>query len=261
MKLFDSHCHLDFPALAGDLAGVLARAEAAGVTRMCTIGSGDGLDEAGRALAIARQFPERVVATVGIHPHDACLATPEALREFAALAALPEVVAVGETGLDYHYDLSPRAEQQDAFRAFIQIARAVQKPLVIHTRAADEDTLAILREEKAAEVGGVIHCFSHGLAFGRAALELGFYLSIPGVLTFKKSEELREVVRQLPLEKMLIETDSPYLAPMPMRGKTNEPAFVAYTAKVLAECKGVSVEEVAEITTRNACTLYRLSHE
>lgn len=261
MPLFDSHCHLDTEELYADLEGVLARAEQAGVRWFCTIGAGRGTSEAHRAVAIAKACPGRVWATVGVHPHDVEAMTEADFDEVRRLAEEhpDQVVGIGETGLDYYYDHSPRQVQREAFRRFLRLAREVKKPVSIHTRGADEDTLAILQDESAQEIGGVIHCFSHSEEFGREALKLGFYLSIPGIVTFKKSEDLREAVKNLPLERMMVETDSPYLAPVPMRGKRNEPAFVAYTAKKLAELKGVSYQEVENITTRNACALYRIS--
>jgi TatD DNase family protein len=256
MELFDSHCHLDSKDLRPSVDAVLDRAAAAGVTRMCTIGVSRFVREVEETIALARRYPGRVCVSVGLHPHDAAHLSDEEAQKLAELAAAPDVVAIGEIGLDYHYDLSPREKQRERFREWLNLARQLKKPVSIHTREADQDTLDILREEKAHELGGVLHCFSHSEVFGKAALDLGFYLSIPGVVTFKKSEELRSAVKNLPLDRMMVETDSPYLAPVPMRGKTNEPAFVRHTAQAIAALKGVSLEEVAEVTTRNARALY-----
>jgi TatD DNase family protein len=259
MKLFDSHCHLDTPEIFQDLDAVFSRAQAAGVAKMCTIGVGDGTTRAKVALQLATQYPEKVCATIGVHPHDAAEMTQAHFDEFVALSSQREVAAIGEIGLDYFYDQSPREKQREVFARFLQLAAQCKKSVTIHTRDADQDTFDLLQSENAKALGGVIHCFSHSYEFGKAALELGFYLSIPGVITFKKSEALRDAVKKLPLDRMMIETDSPYLAPVPMRGKPNEPSFVAHTAKFLAELKGVSLEEVAEKTTTNACALYRVT--
>lgn len=259
MYFFDSHCHLDTPEIFQDLDGVLARAKSAGVTKMCSIGVGEGTSRAKISLSLAKKYPGEVFSTVGVHPHDAASMTEEDFSEIVGLLQEKEMVAVGEIGLDYFYDHSPKEKQREVFARFLALARQVKKPVTIHTRDADEDTLSILRAHKAEEIGGVIHCFSHSYDFGKAALDLGFYLSIPGVVTFKKSEELRETVKKLPLDRLMIETDTPYLAPVPKRGKTNEPSFVTYTARCVAELLGVRLEEVAEATTRNACALYGVS--
>jgi TatD DNase family protein len=259
MKLFDSHCHLDTPEIFNNLEQVFLRAEKAKVTRMCTIGVGEGTSRAKIAIELAKKYPDKVCATAGIHPHDAAAMTEDDFATLSQMATQTEVVAIGEIGLDYFYDHSPKDKQKEVFARFLQLAKERQKPVTIHTRDADQDTLDILLAEGAKDIGGVIHCFSHSYEFGRAALDLGFYLSIPGVVTFKKSDALRDAVKRLPLDRMMLETDSPYLAPVPMRGKPNEPSFVAHTATFLAELLGVTVEEVAEKTTNNSCALYQVS--
>ncbi len=249
--LIDSHCHLDFADFGAERAAVLERGRAEGIAWFVTIGSGRGAESAPDAVALAHEHAD-VVATVGIHPHDAKLVTDAAFAAVEALADDARVVAVGEVGLDFHYDLSPRDAQRAALRRFVALARRVKKPLVIHTRAAPDETLAVLREEGARDVGGVIHCFTEDAAFARAAMDLGFDISFSGIVTFKKSEDLRAAARTVPLDRMLIETDSPYLAPIPLRGKTNEPSYVVHTAKRVAELRGVSVDELCRLTTENA---------
>ncbi len=209
------------------------------------------------AVALADAHRD-VVATVGIHPHDAVHATDAALESMASLARRERVVAVGEVGLDYHYDHSPREAQREAFRRFVALAKAVKKPLVIHTRAAPGDTLAILRDEGARDVGGVIHCFSEDAAFARAAMDLGFDISFSGIVTFKKSDDLRAAAKTVPLDRMLIETDAPYLAPMPFRGKRNEPAYLARTAAHLANTLGLAERDLRRATTANALRRFGL---
>lgn len=223
---------------------------------MTTIGAGRGLESATAALDIAREHPGTIVATVGIHPHDARLADADSLATISRLATDPLVVAIGETGLDYHYDRSPRERQRDAFRLTIALAREVRKPLVIHTRAAVDDTLAILRDEHARDVGGIIHCFSEDAAFARAALDLGFVSSFSGIATFPKADGVHDAVKALPLDAILIETDAPFLAPVPHRGKTNEPSFVGHVADAVAQLRGEPVDVVREATFRNACRVY-----
>lgn len=251
--LFDTHCHLDFETFAGDFDGVVARARAAGVERLCTIGAGRDMDSARAALDVARAHAGWVCATVGVHPHDARVVTDAVVDALERLAADPLVVAIGEVGLDYHYEHSPREQQREVFRRFVAVARRVRKPLTIHTREAPEETLAILREEGARDVGGIIHCFSEDAAFARAALDLGFVASFSGIVTFKSAASVREAARLQPPDAMLVETDAPFLAPAPYRGKRNEPAYVARTAEVLAELRGEDVAEVRRRTTANAC--------
>lgn len=253
--LVDSHCHLDFPDFAEEIDDVLARARNAGVGLMLTIGT--RLARAGQALALAEAH-RQVFATVGVHPHH--VAEEEGawtLEAIAALAEHPRVVGIGESGLDFFYDFSPRAMQEEAFRLHIAAARRLDLPLVIHSRDADADMLRILREEHAAgPFQALMHCFSSSRELAEGALELGFYLSASGVITYKRNEELREIFRDAPLDRLLVETDSPYLAPVPRRGKRNEPAYVAYTAAMLAEVKGVSPEEIATATTANVLRLF-----
>lgn len=255
--LIDSHCHLDFADFGAEREAVLARGRLEGIVWFVTIGSGRGAESAPDAVGLAHAHAD-VVATVGIHPHDAKLATPEALAAVEALAGDDRVVAVGEVGLDHHYDLSPRDAQAESFRRFVAVARRVKKPLVIHTRAAPAETLAVLREEGAREVGGVIHCFTEDADFARAAMDLGFDISFSGIVTFKRSDDLRAAARTVPLDRMLIETDSPYLAPMPHRGKRNEPAYLARTAAHLAATLGVPEQELRARTTENAVRRFGL---
>ena len=252
--LIDSHCHLDYLARDGDLDEILGRARRAGVSAMVTICT--KLSEFEAVRGIAQRFPE-VSCSVGVHPHEAATAGQESPDRLRELATAPEVVGIGETGLDYYYDHSPREAQQRSFRSHIAAARETGLPLIVHTRDADADTVEILREE--ARVGafsGVIHCFTAGPALAEAALELGFYIGVSGIMTFKKAEELRETLRRVPLERLLVETDAPYLAPVPQRGKPNEPAFVVHTAAALAELKAVTADELAAVTTENFYALF-----
>ena len=252
--LVDSHCHLDFPEFAPELEAVVTRAHAAGVGVCVSIGT--SMDGFARVREIAERFPN-VWCSVGIHPHEAekeLLASPDVL---VAAAKHPKVVGIGETGLDYYYEHSPRALQIANFRIHIEAARQTAFPLIVHTRDADEETIAILREEMSrGRFTGLIHCFTGGKRLADAALELGFYVSVSGIATFKKSDALRDVLRDVPLDRLLVETDSPYLAPSPHRGKRNEPAFVAHTAASLALLKDVSVPELENATTENFFRLF-----
>ena len=252
--LIDSHCHLDY-FQGEDLDGVLARAAAAGVGEMVTIGT--RLTRSDEMRAIADAHPN-VWCTVGIHPHNAGegeVPTPEAI---VAETNHPKVIGIGESGLDYFYDKAPRDRQQAGFRAHIRAARLSGLPLCIHARDADEDIAAILREEAAAgSFGFLLHCFSSGRGLCDAALALGGYVSFSGILTFPKSQDIRDIARDVPKERLLVETDSPYLAPVPFRGKRNEPGHVAHTAKVLAEVHGMSAEAMADLTTANFRRLFR----
>jgi TatD DNase family protein len=244
--LVDSHCHLDFLAKDGDLDQIVARARAAGVTRMVTICT--KLSEFDRVKAIAARYDD-VSCSVGVHPHEAEEEGQGAPDRLIELAADPLVVGIGETGLDFYYEHSPRAAQEASFRAHAQAARATGLPLIVHSRDADKETVRILREEYAeGAFTGVIQ---------EAALELGFYISLAGIVTFKKAEALRETAAAVPLERLLVETDAPYLAPVPKRGKRNEPAFVVHTVERLAEIKGVAPEDLAGITTENFHRLFR----
>jgi TatD DNase family protein len=258
-RFFDTHAHLDGKAFEGEVDAVLDRAAAAGVTDLVLIGASDGFASNPQALDIARRR-EHLYATVGIHPHDAAQATDDVLKDIDRLARDPKVIAIGETGLDYYYDHSPRDDQVAAFRTFIRMARDHGLPVVVHTRDAEEDTLRVLEEEAANEVGGIIHCFSGTAALARGAIDLGFHISFSGILTFKRSVEIREVARQMPRERALVETDCPYLAPVPHRGRRNEPAYVVHTAQCLADQWEVSLDEVKRITGQNAVAAFRLPH-
>jgi TatD DNase family protein len=255
--MIDSHCHLDFADFGDEREAILDRGRSEGIVWFVTIGSGRGVESAPDAVALAHRHID-VVASVGVHPHDATHATPDAVAQIEVLARDTRVVAVGEVGLDYHYDHSPRDAQREALRRFVAVARAVRKPLVIHTRAAPEDTLAILEEEGAHHVGGVIHCFSEDAHFAKRAMDLGFDISFSGIVTFKRSDDLRSAARTVPLDRLLIETDAPYLAPMPLRGKRNEPAFLARTAAHLATTLGLAEGDLRAKTTANAIRRFGL---
>lgn len=244
LRLFDTHCHLDDRRLHGRLDEVLANAAEAGVERMTTIGCVRDVAGLDSAPAIARQF-EHVSCTVGVHPHDAKALDDTLFAALEAKCAEPEVVAIGEMGLDYHYDNSPREAQRAAFRRQIDLARRLGKPIIVHTREAADETLAILREEDARDVGGIIHCFSEDAPFAKAALEMGFVASFSGIVTFKRSTAIQEAAKAQPADMLLVETDAPYLAPVPKRGKTNEPAYVEHTARFIAELRGEDPEELA----------------
>lgn len=250
VTLIDSHCHLDEARFAPDREAVIARAVAAGVTRMVSIGASGGMQANHDAVDLAVRYAS-VFATVGIHPHEASTVSAAVLDEIEQVAHAPKVVAIGETGLDYYYDHSPRAAQCDAFRQFVQLARRLRLPVVVHLRDAYADALTILREEHATEVGGVIHCFSGDRAAATSFLDLGFDLSFSGIVTFKNAEELRAVARMVPGDRFLVETDAPFLAPVPYRGKRNEPAYVVHTAVAIAEVRGQSLAEVAALTCTN----------
>ncbi len=258
VTLIDSHCHLDEERFAADRDAVIARALAAGVTSMVTIGASGGMQANHDAIALAQQHAT-IFATVGIHPHEASAVTPAVIEEITRLAHSPKVVAIGETGLDYHYDNSPRPVQQDGFRQFVALARQLRLPLVVHLRDAYDDALAILRDEHAAEVGGVIHCFSGDRQVARAFLDLGFHLSFSGIVTFKNADELRAVTAMTPADRLLVETDAPFLAPVPYRGKRNEPAYVVQTAAAIAAQRQRPLDEVAALTRSNTQRLFRLA--
>ncbi len=253
--MIDTHAHIAMEGYDGGLAGLLHRAVQAGLTHIIAIGAGGDLEEAESALRVARIQPG-VSAACGIHPHDAEEVDDVLWAGISRLCAEPEVVAVGETGLDFHYNNSPPEAQQRVFRLHVQLARQLGKPLSIHTRNAEAETLELLREEKAGEVGGVIHCFSGSRDFGMAMIAMGFYLSIPGIVTFRKPGELIETVADAPLNRLLVETDSPFLAPMPHRGKRNEPAYVVETLRKIADIKGISFEDARLATTENAVRLF-----
>ena len=252
--LVDSHCHLDFPDYAGHVAEVVARARAAGVTVCVSIGT--ELKRFPGVRAVAEQFPD-IWCSVGVHPHEAekeLLSDPSLLL---AETSHPKVVAIGETGLDYFYEHAPRGSQTENFRAHIAAGRQARLPVIVHTRDADDDTIAVLEDEMGkGAFTGLIHCFTGTQRLADAALALGFYISVSGIATFKNSGALREVLKSVPLDRLLVETDAPYLAPMPHRGKTNEPAFVVHTARMLAELKGISEAELAAATTENFFRLF-----
>jgi len=251
VPIVDSHCHLDYADSEEARQAILARGRAAGIAWFVTVGVGRGTEGARDAIAMA-EAERDVRATAGVHPHDAAGCTGETYAEMARMIAHEKVVAVGEVGLDYHYDSSPRDVQREVFRRFIALAKEAKKPLVIHTREAPADTLSILREEGARDVGGVIHCFSEDEAFARAAMDLDFDVSLSGIVTFKKAEAVRAAARVIPLDRLMIETDSPYLAPIPMRGKTNEPSYLAHTVRQLAELRGDDEDTVRARTTETA---------
>jgi TatD DNase family protein len=260
ITLIDSHCHLDEARFDTDRDAVIARALAAGVTRMVTIGASGGMQANHDAIALAAQHAG-IFATVGIHPHEASTVSPAVVDELARLACAPKVVAIGETGLDYYYDHSPRPLQREVFRQFIRLARMLRLPIVVHLRDAYEDALTILREENAAATGGVMHCFSGDSAQAKSVLDLGFDISFSGVVTFKNADELRAVARMVPADRFLVETDAPFLAPLPYRGKRNEPAYVVHTAAAVAEARGQTLEEIAAVTRTNTARRFRLKPE
>jgi TatD DNase family protein len=253
--LVDSHCHLDFPDLAGEVDAVVARARAAGVGTLVTIGT--KLSEAEKVIAIAERFPN-VWATVGVHPHEAAVEPGEDTARLVELARHPKVVGIGETGLDYFYEHSPRERQAACFRAHIAAARETGLPLIVHTRDADADTAKILAEEmEQGAYTGLLHCFSSSRQLAEQAVKLGLYVSFSGILTFKSADAVREAAQAVPEDRLLIETDAPYLAPVPMRGKRNEPAFVVHTAKRLAELRSRTAAELESVTTANFHRLFR----
>jgi TatD DNase family protein len=257
MELIDSHAHLERADYA-DLDEVVARAAAAGVRRVVAVGLWRAPGVFGNALVLATGRPEVFSATIGVHPHE-CAKVPEAdWATSERLAHDPRVVGVGETGLDFHYDLSPREAQEAAFRRSLRIARAAGKPVVIHLREADEAAERVLREEGLPRAGGVVHCFTGDPAAARTWLALGLHVSVAGIATFRTAEAIREAVRLVPRDRLLVETDSPFLAPVPLRGKRNEPANVVHVAAKVAEVWGIPVEEVAALTTANARRLFRL---
>ena len=251
--LIDSHCHLDFPAFSNSLPDVLGRARKAGIGRMVTISTHVRRFNTYRALAEAH---EDVFFTMGTHPHHAAEEPDIAADEIVQLAEHPRCIALGEAGLDYHYDRSPRDVQEQVFRVHIAAAREAKLPLVIHARNADDDMIAILTEEtRRGGFKAVLHCFSSGARLAEVGVELGFYVSFSGIVTFKRSDDLRRIARDVPRERLLVETDAPYLAPEPYRGKQNEPAYVAETARFLAGILDLSSDEFARLTTGN---FYRL---
>jgi TatD DNase family protein len=253
--LVDSHCHLDFPELADNLPALLGRMSEAGVgAALC---AGVTLERFPSVMAIARKHPN-IFAAVGVHPDTEEGAEPD-VETLVRLAADPKVVAIGETGLDYYRLVGDLEWQRRRFRVHIEAARRCGKPLIIHTRAAKTDTLRILAEEGASSIGGVFHCFTEDRETARRAIDLGFYVSFSGIVTFKNAAEIKLAASELPLDRLLVETDSPYLAPVPHRGKGNEPAYVRHVAEEIARLRGISFEAVAAATTENFCRLFRVT--
>src|SRR5947208_5694065 len=253
--LIDSHCHIDDARFDVDRDAIIARARAAGVEHFVTIGC--DLETSRAAVTLAQRHPF-ISATVGVHPHEVKHIQVNWYDELRALAKSKGVVAYGEIGLDYHYDHSPREVQRQRFREQVRLARELRLPIIIHTREAQEDTITILKDEKTGEVGGVFHCFSGDAWLAKDALDLGFDLSFSGVLTFQNATQLRDIAKTVPLDRILVETDSPYLTPAPHRGKRNEPAYVRQVADKIAELHGLSVQEVEDITTKNTKRLFRI---
>jgi TatD DNase family protein len=256
--LIDTHCHLDAHYFPEGADAAIARAQAASVSAFVVIGVGATTDPARQAVALAERRPD-CFAVVGVHPHDAVTLDEATFKELDRLARSPRVVAIGEIGLDYHYMRSPREAQAETFRRLIGLARAHGKPVVIHTREAPDDTIRILTEERAAEVGGIIHCFSEDRPFAERALALDFDLSFSGIVTFKTARAIQDVAAWAPADRILVETDSPYLAPVPFRGKPCEPALIVHTARRVAELRGLSLDDLAARTSENAKKRLRLS--
>jgi TatD DNase family protein len=251
--LVDSHCHIDFPDFGTDLEEVMSRMREHRVSHALCVGV--NLEDLPRILDLAGRF-DHVFASVGVHPDHEGGEEPTQAR-LCALAAQPKVVAIGETGLDYYRRDGDTEWQRNRFRTHIRAARACGKPLIIHTRNAPTDTIAIMREELAADAGGVMHCFTESLELAEQAMQMNFYISFSGIITFKNAADLREVARRVPLERLLIETDAPYLAPVPMRGKRNEPAYVRYVAQHIAQIKDVYIDMVETVTSSNFFSLFR----
>ncbi len=255
--MIDSHCHIDLTDFDEDRDEVVERARAAGLVEMLIVGGVEEEKGFERALAVAEGFG--LPLTAGIHPHEARLAEEPVYDQIRGLAGEGRIVAIGEIGLDFHYDHSPRPVQREALRRQIRLAREVGLPVVVHTREADEETAAILEEEGASEVGGVIHCFTGGKDLARRALALGFYISFSGIVAFPRAEIIQEVAREVPDDRLLVETDAPFLAPPPHRGKRNEPAFVVEVARRVAALRGVEPETVGDLARRNYERLFRRS--
>lgn len=253
--MIDSHCHVDDDAFAADRASVVARAHAAGVTHLLAIGSGDGPPDLEAGIRLAEQFPG-FSATVGVHPHKASAVTAETFSRLPALCRHPKIVGFGEIGLDYHYDFAPRDVQQDVFVRQMAIAREATLPIIIHSRDAWDDCFRLIEAHWDPSLGGIFHCFSGGPDEMRRCVSLGFSLGFGGVLTYPKATDVHEAARQAPADRLLLETDCPYLAPVPFRGKRNEPAHLVHTAARLAELRGVPVTEIDSLTTANFARLF-----
>jgi TatD DNase family protein len=260
LPIIDTHCHLDPESedFREDLPAVLERARAAGLLAMVCIGTGQDVETAKRAVALAEKEPD-VFAAIGIAPHDAVKVQPEFWPAFVELAKHPRVVAIGETGLEYHYDHSPRPVQREVFERFLRLASDAKRPVICHVRDAHEDVIAMLRTGPLPDQGGVIHCYSGNVTHARHYLDLGLYLSFSGVLTFKKADDIRAAAAYAPADRILVETDAPYLAPIPHRGQRNEPAYIVKTVEALARVRGISPSLAAEATTANALRLFDLS--
>lgn len=256
MPLIDAHCHLE-PKAFPDVDAVIERAKAADVVHAIVVGQFHAPGDFGMALEVARKRPDFLTPTMGIHPHEAARATEADLQQLEALCGLPEVKAVGEAGLDYYYEHSPRERQREVFSFQCRLAKRLKKPLVVHVRDAHEECREILEAEGLSE--GVIHCFTGDVNEARGYLRLGFHISLSGIVTYKKTEKLQDAVADIPLSRLLLETDSPYLAPVPLRGKTNEPAFMRHTALKVAEIKGVSLDELMDASVRNTARVFQLS--
>jgi len=255
--LIDTHAHLDDSSFDSDREVLIKRAFDSGLGYIISIGS--DIPSSRRTIDLVQQY-NNIYATVGLHPHEAKKWDSKTYEELKKLSqSSRKVVAVGEMGLDYHYDDSPRDVQQEAFRQEIRLSREIGLPIVVHTREAEEDTMMILTEEKASEVGGVMHCFSSSRELALRCLDMGFYISLAGIVTFPKAVELQKLVAELPLDRILVETDCPYLAPVPHRGKRNEPAYVRHTAEKVAQLKGLTLAEIAKVTSENTKRLFRIS--
>jgi TatD DNase family protein len=257
--LVDSHCHVAEPEFDADRAAVLARAAESGVTTLVCVGATGAVEANEPAVAlVGRHGALEVVATVGLHPHNAASGDDAAFALLERLAAAPGVVAIGETGLDFHYDFSPRPAQLAAFVRSVTLARRLGLPLVVHVREAHREAAEVLRSEGAGEVGGVIHCFTGDAADAARYLDLGFHVSVSGIVTFRNADALRDAVRTIPADRLLVETDAPYLAPVPHRGRRNEPAWVRVVAEAVAAVRGADLTTIASATTANARRLFRL---
>ncbi len=255
--MIDSHCHIDVAQFDDDREEVVSRAREAGLAEMLVVGGVDAEDGLSRALSVADRFS--LPATAGVHPHEARLADAGVYDRLSGLAREGRAVAIGEIGLDFHYDFSPREVQREVFRRQIRLARDVGLPIIVHTREADEETATILEEEGAADVGGVVHCFTGGLELARRSLDLGFCISFSGIVAFPRAEVIQQVAREIPADRLLVETDAPFLAPPPHRGKRNEPAFVVEVARHVAGLRGVEPEAVGVLAEANYRRLFRRS--
>ncbi len=251
--LVDSHAHLDGKQFAEDLDATVKRATENGISHILTIGC--DLQSSADSIKVAEQY-DNIYAAVGVHPHDATEINSQALEKLRTMLSHPKVVALGEIGLDFYRDRSPRDVQRNAFRKQIRLAHEVNKPIVVHDRDAHTEVIDILREENASKTGGVLHCFSGDLNMAKQCLDLGFYLSFTGTITYPKNNAIREIIKQIPIDRMLIETDCPYLTPQKFRGKRNEPAYVRFTAEKMAEIKGLTIDDVARVTSRNCYDLF-----